>query len=59
LKNIREGRVYRNPSSNLETQESIFVDMGPNSDGMSSAFIMPEVANVAGNSSTNNRTTLT
>ncbi|GAU46690.1 hypothetical protein TSUD_254560 [Trifolium subterraneum] len=48
----REGRVDRNPSSNLETQESIFVDM-------SGAFIMPEVANVAGNSSTNNRTTLT
>jgi hypothetical protein len=36
LKSIREGRVYRNPSSILETQESIFVDMGPNSDGMSS-----------------------
>ncbi|KAK2438726.1 hypothetical protein QL285_023469 [Trifolium repens] len=35
-RSIREGRVYRNPSSILETQESIFVDMGPNSDGMSS-----------------------
>lgn len=51
LKNIREGRVLKNPSSNLATQESMSSDMHPNSAGPSSVFNMLEVVNIVGASS--------
>lgn len=52
-KNIREGRVPKNPSLNTAIRESIFGDMDPSSYGPSSVFSMPEVGNTARTSSTN------